>query len=221
MHDLQDRRYDMFTRVDLFWTRSADSSPLGSLGREYLDVISEGLAEVQHLRAAQTAGFGDAMESTKTKTRARKSLLLHLRRIIRTARFIGRTIPGFDEPFKLPRGQSDAALLYTARQFVERATPVMDVFIKFSMPANFIEDLETDVRDIERQNDERSTFRGKHKESTASIDAVMKKCMAALQNLDVVVTNSVTDRTTLAVWKTARRVHRSRQRKAAAATGAP
>ena len=79
MHDFQDRRYDMFTRVDLFWARSADSSPLGSLGREYLDVISEGLAEVQHLRAAQTAGFGDAMESTKTKTRARKNQTLSIK----------------------------------------------------------------------------------------------------------------------------------------------
>ena len=46
---------------------------------EYLNVISEGLAEVQHLRAAQTAGFGDAMESTKTKTRARKNQTLSIK----------------------------------------------------------------------------------------------------------------------------------------------
>jgi hypothetical protein len=160
----------------------------------------------------------DSEAETKEKARARKSLQVDLNRIIKTARFIAGTVPGFDEPFRLPRSESDAALLYTARLFAERAAPSLDVFIRFSMPANFIDDLNTHIRNIERATDSRAAVRTRQKAATAAIDAAMKKCMKAVLDLDVIVGNTLRDdKITLTLWNSARHVKQATRRKKKAA----
>ena len=212
----------MFEALYLFGRRHSDLFPEGSLGRGLLIQIESGLAELKELTPSQLTDIRRAQTETGTKTRARKVLRSDLRRILKTARFIAGTVPGFDEPFKLPRSEGDAALLYTARAFAERAAPCVDVFIKYSMPAGFIEDLNTNIRIIERSVDDRSTSRNRHKAATAAIDAAMKKCMKAALDLYVIMANILRhDKLTRLEWDRARHVQRARRKKAVSATTEP
>ena len=108
MHDLQYRRYSMFQAVDSFGALYSSFFPPGSLGRHLLNRITEGLAEIDALAPDQIGCINNARSETIVKDQAREALLADLRRIVRTARFIAGTIPGFDEPFKF--------LLHSARR---------------------------------------------------------------------------------------------------------
>ena len=214
MNKLQDRQCTMFARVKVFAAKSEQLFPAGSLGRRLLDDVVAGLAEINKLSPTQMGEIGNARRRTKDKTDSRKALTADLRRIIRTAKFIADTIPGFDAPYKLPKSQGDAALLYTARQIVKTAATSADVFCQFSMPATFLDDLYTHIRIIEQSTESRAAVRVRHMEATAAIDALISKCMKAVADFDVVATNTLReDPATLAVWKSTRHVQRSAPQK--------
>ena len=175
------------------------------------------LAQLSVLAPHQLADTGDARLKTDEKKRARTALLATMNRTNKTARFIASSVPGFDDPFKLPRSESDAALLYTARLFVERATACADLFIKFSMPADFIAEMNTHIRNIEQAIESREAILKRLKGTTAAIDAGLKECMNTLFKLDIVMANTLRDDpVTRTAWNSARHVKRAPQKKKAA-----
>ena len=221
MNDLQDRCYEMLNKVGVFRSSHDHLFTAGSVARELSDRISSGMSRLNVLAPHQLAHSRDARLQTAGKNRARKALLATLNRTVKTAQFIASGVPGFDEAFQLPRGESDAAILYTARQFVERATPSAALFIRFSMPADFIDDMNTHIRNIEQAMENRSAILRRLKESTAAIDAGIKECMNALFKLDIVMANTLRDDpVTQAGWNAARHVKRAAQKKKAASANA-
>ena len=216
MNKLQRRQYEMLRTVHTFCTHNNDLFPPGSMAREALDSISSGFAELGKLGVDQFSGFALTRAKTNAKTLGRKALLANLNRIIKTAKFIAATVAGFDESFKLPRSESDSALLYHARVIADRAAPSAELFVKFSMPLDFIADLNTQIRDIEQAIDERAQTRKHLKHTTAAIAVAMKKCMIAVQQMDVAMTNMLRGQPgKRAEWEMARHVQRARHNKRA------
>jgi len=136
-------------------------------------------------------------------------------------RLIARTVPRFDERFPPVRGRSDAALLYSARLFIERAVPYWDEFVRYAMPPDLIDTLNEHIQNIEQLTRERSDARTALKEATAAIDAALTEGMNAATELDVILTNTLRANTPLlALWKRARHVKRIPRKKAASAKAA-
>jgi hypothetical protein len=168
-------------------------------------------------------GTSDSRITTSAKTKERNALLDNMRRINKTAAFIATTVPEFDDQFKLPRSESDAALLYSAGLFSERAKSSADVLIQFSMPVTFLEDMTRQIRNLEQAIESRSEIQKRLKATTAAINSRMKTCMDAVLKLDIVMANTLRDdRIARELWETARRTRRApvRKKKAAAKTTA-
>ena len=89
------------------------------------------------------------------------------------------------------RGRSDAALLYSARLFIERAFPYWDEFVRYAMPPDLIDTLNEHIQNIEQLTRERSDARTALKEATAAIDAALTEGMNAATELDVILTNTL------------------------------
>ncbi len=76
------------------------------------------------------------------------------------------------------------------------------------MPATFLEDLQTDIADLEQTTGSQNTGRDAH--VTASIDETLARGMDAVRRLDAIVRNKFhADASTLAAWESARHVTRA------------
>jgi hypothetical protein len=223
MHSLQRRRIDMFASVERFCALRADLFPLGSRAHQLLEILTTERTELVRLWPMQTNCKRESIFRTSQKRKERKALLDNMRRMHKTAAFIATAMPQFDNQFKLPRSESDAALLYSAGLFAERAKTSADVFIQFSMPATFLEDMTRQIRNLEQAIASRSEIQKRLKVTTAAINSHMKTCMDTVLKLDIVMANTLRDdRMGREMWGTARHTRRPpvRKKKAAAKTAA-
>jgi hypothetical protein len=116
-------------------------------------------------------------------------------------------MPGVDDKFGLPRGSGDQRLIETARQFAHDAAPLVNEFVKHAIPANFLDDLDSDIKALEEAIKVRESGQGTHLAARASINTAMEAALAAVRRLDAIVPNTVGhDAATLALWEHARRV---------------
>ena len=217
MHVLQRRRFEMLNRVAGFINQYGDLFPEHSVAREAANQILSILQGLNERAQDQTVGIGDARVETKQKTEARQALRLAILRIVRTGRLISQTIPQFEQQFKLPGSKSDAALVQIAREIVEKASKVYDVFIHHAMPPDFIDDLKANIDKVEHARHSRAAARATHRNATAAIDGSFQKAMSTLARLDILMDNILQDDPTMAFWKSARHVAYPRKEKAAAA----
>jgi hypothetical protein len=218
MYNLQYERYEMLQRTYSFVTNHADLFSERTLARELNTRIGNVLEELKRLSGTQMARINSAMSNTEQKTHARAALRQYLIIMAQTARLIARTIPRFDEQFPVQQGRGDASLLYRARVFAEQAAPHSDVFIRYALAPNFIEELNTHIQNVEHAIRNRSGARTAHKDATAGIEAAIKKGMDAITQLDVIAANTLRGKPDLlAAWKSARHVKHARRKKAASA----
>ncbi len=138
--------YEMILRVRDYGVQQASSFPASTRGAELFAVIDQAATTLASHVAKQSAGAGSAREGTATKAVAREGLRNWLERIRRTARSMSQTTAGLDSKFRIPRNMTDQALLGTAQAFHDEATPLKDEFIKYAMPATFLEDLAGQIR---------------------------------------------------------------------------
>lgn len=216
MHVLQRRRYEMLQRVAVFLDKYPDLFPEHSVAREAANQILSILASLEERAQNQTVGIGDARSGTKQKTEARQALRLAILRIVRTGRLISQAIPQFEQ-FKLPGSKGDAALLQNAREIVEKASKVYDVFIRHAMPPDFIDDLKANIDKVEQARHSRAAARATHRNATAAIDGSFQEAMSTLARLDILMDNMLRDDSRMALWKSVRHVTYPRKEKAAAA----
>ncbi len=158
---------------------------------------------------AQTSGKSSVQQATSSRTGAREALRESMQAISRTARVMALDMPGLENKFRMPRSGSDQALLHAARAFATDAEPLKDEFIRHELAASFIEDLKSDIANLERAMSVQNTGRGAHVAATASIEPTVERGMAALRRLDAIVRNKFRDDpATLAAWEHARHVER-------------
>ncbi|MDQ3745018.1 MAG: hypothetical protein M3444_11605, partial [Acidobacteriota bacterium] len=119
---------------------------------------------------AQTSGKSSVQQATSSRTGAREALRESMQAISRTARVMALDMPGLENKFRMPRSGSDQALLHAARAFATDAEPLKDEFIRHELAASFIEDLKSDIANLERAMSVQNTGRGAHVAATASIE---------------------------------------------------
>jgi hypothetical protein len=122
------------------------------------------------------------------------------------ARSIASEIPGFDDKFRMQL-RGDARLLNAARSAVQDAAPVAGTFIKHGMPADFLDRLDSNVRDFEHAAEEHARGKAICSAGACALQANLREAQAAGNRLDVIVRNTAQDDPALLdAWKRARRM---------------
>jgi hypothetical protein len=151
-----------------------------------------------------------ARQSTTTKAVARANLLEDLEAITRTARAMALDTPGLEDKFRLPRGVGDTALLNLARAYLSDAQPLKPEFLKYAMPEDFLEDLQSDINALEAASSTRNSTTANRLSATAGIDESLAKGLKAVRQLKAVVKNKYRNNPAkLAVWASVSHVERS------------
>jgi hypothetical protein len=165
------------------------------------------------LTSAQASGKGSVSESATSKAVARDELMRDLTSISRTARAWAQTTPGLEDKFRIPHNQSDQAVLAAARAAAADALPLKAEFIRRGMPADFLEDLEADIDEMDEAIGRKAQGEGSQVAATASIEREIERGMNAVRQLDPVMRNTfAADRATLAAWMSASHVERPPRR---------
>ena len=210
----------MFEYVSSFILEESTFFPEGSHGRELAGDLVKVSAALTLADSRQRDVLTSRRRATEAKMRMCGELKQRLQLMIDIARLVERTAPGISDRFKWPRNDSDAAFLQTARSFVEHATPIADTFIKYAMPADFINYLNQRIQKIEQQLTERTSERTVLKGATRDISAEIKKGMEIVRELDIITANVLgNDAIKLGNWRTRRNLPKPRRRTKAAAAG--
>jgi hypothetical protein len=210
MEDTELRSYEMVLRVRTFLGEEAARFPAGSLGAELSARVRAAATELGNHVAQQVSGSTSARQGTATKGVARDALQDSLERIRRTARAMARAIPGLDSKFRIPRNLTDQELIGTARAFATDALPLKADFIRYSMPATFIDDLNDHIEEFETALTLQQSARGTHVTAKAGINESLEDALDAIRQFDGIMPNVFhDDAARLAAWTSARHVERS------------
>ena len=210
MNSLETRRLEMLTRVRDFGATHAAEFPPASFGGEQFAAVGQVVEELTRLATAQSSSAGSARLGSANRAAAREELREDLQAIARTARAMSLDVPGLEDKFRLPRSGSDQALLTTARVFAADAVPLKAEFVRHEMPANFIEDLNASISQMEEAIRDQNASKRARKAAVAAIDEAMDRGIEAVRRLDPVVRNKFGARpNVLAEWESARHTQRA------------
>lgn len=134
-----------------------------------------------------------------------------LKDIAKTARSIDKKEPGTATSFKLPK-VTQRKIVKTATDFLKNLEEPATVakFVAYSLPADFVTDLEDDIKAIEELGGEQDDDAQESSGTTARVRALIKEARNLLKSLDTSVTNQFRrDPEIMAQWKTAARIHRA------------
>src|SRR5262245_41048125 len=212
MNTMETRRYAMLVRVKDFGEAHRDLFPESTAGGRAFAAVA---AAVAQLSGHTVSKLSTARDGLRAKAKAREALVERLDKIGRTARAIAEETPGFDDPFRLPRKQSDEALLMTGRMFVQEAEALRDRFIGHSLPETFVADLTGVLTTFEEAIRHTEAGRSARASAQAGIAEALLDGLAAVRQLDVIVPNQLAGKESLlAGWERDRRVeypHRMRR----------
>lgn len=217
MNDQDLRTYEMFLRVGTFGAAEAAAFPATSRGAQLFATIAAAAAELADHVAAQLAGTNAVRAGSSTKATARDALRRSLERIRRTARAMAHETPGLDNKFRIPRTPTDQELVAIAKVFGADALPIKSEFIKYALPATFVDDLNAQLTDFNEALTRQNEGKEGQVTATAAIEDAVDRALAALRPLDVIVRNTFHEKPAkLAAWESAKHVERAARKKAAA-----
>jgi hypothetical protein len=209
MDDKERSCNEMFHRVEDFGTTRTADFAATSLAHELFALVSAAIADFDKHSSAQSSGASDARRGTSTKDGARAALRHDLEEISRTARAMAFKVEGLDQKFRLPRYLNDQKLLETARAFAADAVAFKDTFIRYEMPADFLEDLTAHIANFQAASQNQNSGMENQVTATVAVDTTREQGMNAVRQLDAVVRNKYrNDSATLAAWERARHIER-------------
>jgi hypothetical protein len=222
MKDTERRRLEMFIRVREFGLAHAAQFPLTSFAGEQLAIVDSAINALESHASVQSSGRSTVRQSATSKAVALDELMSDLEAISRTARAMGRTMPGLADKFRIPHNQSNQNVLAVARATATDALPLKAEFIRRGMPTNFLEDLQADIDEMERSITRKAQGAGAQVAATAAIDTEIERGMNAVRELDPFMRNTFSsDPATLAAWQSASHVERAPRRTQTEATTTP
>ncbi len=136
-------------------------------------------------------------------------------RVTYTAPRIGKKEPGFDTSFRLG-DNTQRETISTAEAFLVLLADPATVakFTAYSMPVNFVADLQADVDAIEDKKGEQTDDRTGDAGETALARTQIRQARELIADLNSSVRNKFrTDPEVLAEWSTASRIHRTGRRR--------
>jgi hypothetical protein len=200
----------MFIRVREFGSRHASQFPPTSFAGEQFAMLDSAIDALESHASTQTSGKGTVRESVTSMAAARDEVMRDLEAISRTARAMALTTPGINDKFRVPHNQSNQDVLAAARAAAVDALPFKAEFIKRGLPADFIEDLQADIEEMEGAIARKAQGTESHTTATAAIDTEIERGMNALRELDSLMRNTFSnDPATLAAWTGASHAERS------------
>jgi hypothetical protein len=210
MNNNQTRRLAMLGRVINFRTSHAGDFIDGTTAAELLNTVAAAEEDATNAGTTQSSADGESRAGTATKAELYDSLLEDLRAISATAKPMSKSIPGLDEKFRVPRSISQANIITAARAFLKDATPLAAEFIKYELPADFVTDLENDIKAYDLAADDQGTGLGKRVGATRTLSEAISDGCEAVRDLDPLMKNKYkSDAATLAEWFTASHVERA------------
>jgi hypothetical protein len=222
MNDTENRKRQMFSRVDGFGVVHVNDFTANSLGKQLFVTLREIIAELDGHASSEFSGHGLVRQGTVTRAAARDALMEDLRAIRRTARAMADEVPGLDDKFRLPPDQNDQLLLNAARAFAKNAAPLSAQFIAHEMPADFLEDLNADIAALEAAMSDQSSGIGDHVAANAAIDDAISRGMVVVRKLNAIVKNKYANSpSVLAEWASASHTERAPRRSASATPTPP
>ena len=207
MNHRERNRYDMLVRVAQFGADNAVDFPAASLGGSTFAAVNEAIAGLRRHAATQTSGGID--NAVATKAVLRDAIREKLRLVIGTARAIALDKPAIAGLFRRPAGDTDQALVATARQLVATSSQFATDFSDYGLPVNLAADLGADLDAFEQTLNEKAAAQGERVSASAGIDVNLENGLNAARRLDAIVRNRyLADAPQLAAWQSARHVQR-------------
>ncbi|HJQ23276.1 MAG TPA: hypothetical protein VKA60_05130 [Blastocatellia bacterium] len=208
MNDIEKNQLATLARVRDFGAQNPTIFPAGQLTGELMAAISAAVDELTTHTTNQETSTGQARQGSENKATARAALRDDLEAINRAAHAMAFDTPGLIDKFRIPHG-SDHDLLTAARAFLAEATPMKSEFIRFGLPADFIDDLSADILAFEQATTARNQSLESRTASVTAIDETLAHGMKALKQLDLILSNVLrNDRAMLNAWLTASHVER-------------
>src|ERR1700687_1070938 len=100
VNDNENRRRQMFARVQDFVTAHANDFAPTSLGKELSKTLATIITELDGHASSEASGIGSERQGTSTRGLARGALRDDLEAINRTARAMAGDVPGIEEKFR-------------------------------------------------------------------------------------------------------------------------
>jgi len=185
MNDRENRRYQMFGRVQTFGQNNASDFAADSKATGHFSAISSIIQEIDAAKALQQGGNATAKEVLLD------GLKLDLQNIGRTARAIEQDEPGIAASFRLPDSPSQTALLTAVDSFlIELKKPGVAVkFIAHELAADFVKNLEDDRKAAAAAQDAEESKDAEGVTSTAAIGRLIRDGMKEVNYLDAIMHN--------------------------------
>lgn len=212
MNDLERNYYNAFVRAREFGAENAADFSAGSAGASNFAAVSAAVDEMEQSGAVQTSGASGQM--TARKDVAIAEVREDLRAINRTARALAVDDSDIGELFRMPYGNNEQNLLAAARAFLTNAAPLKSQFVEYGLPADFLDDLQTDITNFEQAVSGKSAASDERVSATASIGGAVKNGLEGLRRLRAIVPNKYRDNPAkLAAWTSASHVERPAKKK--------
>jgi hypothetical protein len=215
MEDRHHRNREMFLRLKDFAASHTDI-PSTTVWPQLVTDMNSVIADEAANAASEEVGKGSKFAGTASRETAREALREDIEAIVRTARVIGERRPGFDDRFRMPRGDNDNTLLDLARGLAGiLADPeVKAELLRHAMPADFVEDLNGDIGALQEAMSDQAGGRAEVKSAGVSIDETDARGLRTARAMDIVVKNHYRNNAAvLAEWETARHVERAPRKK--------
>ena len=198
-------RLDMGTRVRGFCRAHPTDDPgYNGLVTRLEDRLERARVLAEQQRSGMVTSHASVVSKDDLKSLVRDRLLV----LSGAAELAALDDPGLGARLEAPPlGLSYRAFLTAARVALTQAAPLKEVLEKHGMPANFLEDLATQVDHFEQAREEKFTARTSQVGASADLEAVAAEVLMVVRMLDRV--NRVRfrkDAELLAAWKSARDV---------------
>jgi hypothetical protein len=213
MNDNLRRRYEMLIRVRDYGAQYTASFPANTRGQELFTELGTVIDEIEQLAAAQESNSRSSREGTTNRGEARTDLREEMEAISETARAMALDTHGLEDKFRIPRGNAnDVVLLNAARAFAADALPLKDEFIRYGLPADFLDRLNAAIAVFEQAIDSQQRSRRSQVSATTGLDDAIERGVNKVRQLDAVVRNKFRDDAAkLAEWENARHTRRAPQ----------
>lgn len=201
------KQFQMFTRVRQFGLANPAEFPPETLAGRLFSDLADVMENLSNAAAAQEEG--ERRSAVDAKDAARRALREDLDAIARSASSVAVEIPELRNRFRLNGARTDQELLAKARAFAESVEPWRTKFIEHELPANFVEDLRSDIGAFEQARDRLVQTTARAVTATRSIEDAAREGLAIVKRLDTIVRNRFKRLPAkLDGWKRARTVER-------------
>jgi hypothetical protein len=208
MNDKDNAVIEALGRVNRFAAANLAAFPAGSIA---ITDFARSAAIAAELIPSDSKPGTPASPATGARNHLFDEVWEDLLAIAETARSIARKEPGFAADFRLG-DDTHREIIATATEFLEKlqVPATAAKFIAYSMPADFVTDLQTDLAAIDGKKSEQTDDRIEDIGDNAHNRTLVKEARDLIKSLSTSVKNRFRrDSEILAEWATASRIHRT------------